>query len=45
MRLLGHVARMGYNRNIYKTATGYPEGRRLLGRLGRRWADNIKPDL
>jgi hypothetical protein len=34
------VTRMGEKRNAYR-----PEGKKLLGRLKRRWMDNIKIDL
>jgi hypothetical protein len=30
---------------MYRVLVGKPEGRRPLGRLGRRWEDNIKMDL
>jgi hypothetical protein len=29
----------------YRILVGKPEGKRLLGRLGCRWVDNIKMDL
>jgi len=45
MRWAGHVARMGEERGVYKFLVGKPEGRRPLGRPGRRWADNIRMDL
>jgi hypothetical protein len=45
MRWAGHVARMGENRNMYTDLVGNPEGTRQLGRLKRRWMDNIKVDL
>jgi hypothetical protein len=41
----GHVARMGEKRNTYRLLVGKPEGRRPLGRLRRRWVDNISVDL
>jgi hypothetical protein len=44
MRWAGHVARMGAKRNAYRILVGKPEGRRPLGRLRRRWVDNIKMD-
>jgi hypothetical protein len=44
-RWVGHVARMGEKRNVYRILVGKPEGRRPLGRPRRRWADNIKIDL
>jgi hypothetical protein len=36
---------MGENRNACKILVGKPEGKRPLGRLRCRWADNIKMDL
>jgi len=36
---------MGERRGIYSAFVGKPEGKRLLGRSGRRWEDNIKMDL
>jgi hypothetical protein len=45
MRWAGHVARMGEKRNMYRLLVGKPEGKRPLGRPGRRWIDNIKMDL
>jgi len=41
----GHVARMGEERGVYRVLVGKPEGRRPLGRLRRRWVDNIMMDL
>jgi hypothetical protein len=35
----------GEKRNIYRIFVGKPEGKRPLGRLIRRWVDNIKMDL
>jgi hypothetical protein len=32
-------------RSAYRILVGRPEGRRLLGRLRRRWNDNIKMNL
>jgi hypothetical protein len=45
MRLAGHVARMGENRNRYRIWMGKPDGNRQLGRPRRRWEDNIKMDI
>jgi hypothetical protein len=45
MRWVGHVARMGEKRNVYRLLVGKPEGKRPLGRPRRRWVDNIKMDL
>jgi hypothetical protein len=36
---------MGEKGNVYRLLVGRPEGRRPLGRPGRRWMDNIKMDL
>ena len=43
MRWAGHIASMG--RGVYRVLVGKPEGQRPLGRLRRRWKDNIKMDL
>jgi hypothetical protein len=32
-------------RNSYKIPVGKPEGKRLVGRPGRRWDDNIRIDV
>ena len=45
MRWAGHVARMGEDRGVHRVLVGKPEGNRPLGRLRRRWEDNIKMDL
>jgi hypothetical protein len=44
-RWVGHVARMGENRNAYRLLVGKPERKRPLGRPRRRWVDNIRMDL
>jgi hypothetical protein len=36
---------MGKKRNVYRLLVGEPEGKRPLGRPGRRWIDNIKVGL
>ena len=41
----GHVECMGEERGMYRILMGKPEGRRPLGRLRRRWVDNIRRDL
>jgi hypothetical protein len=33
------------DRGVYRVLVGKPEGKRPLGRLRRRWEDNIKMDL
>jgi hypothetical protein len=45
MRWAVHVAGMCKMRNGYKILVGKPERNRPLGRLGRRWEDNIRMDL
>jgi hypothetical protein len=45
MRWVGHVARMGEGRGVYRVLVGRPEGKRLLRRPRRRWENNIKMDL
>jgi hypothetical protein len=45
MRWVGHVARMGEGRDVYRVLVGKPEGRRPLGRPRHRWEDNIRMDL
>jgi hypothetical protein len=45
MRWVGHVARMGEGRGVYRILVGRPEGKRSLGRPRRSWEDNIKMDL
>jgi hypothetical protein len=45
VRWAGHVARMEEGRRAYRVLVRRPEGKRPLGRLRRRWEDNIKMDL
>jgi hypothetical protein len=45
MTKAGHLARMGEMINAYKILAGKPEGKRPLGRYGRKWEDNIKMDI
>jgi hypothetical protein len=40
-----HVARMGQGGGVYRVLVGNPEGKRPVGRLRRRWEDNIKANL
>ena len=35
----------GERRGVYRVLVGQPQGKRSLGRLRRRWEDNIKTDL
>jgi hypothetical protein len=42
IRWVGHVARMGEGRGIYRILVGRPECKKPLGRPRRRWEDNIK---
>ena len=39
------MARVGEERWVYRFLVGKPEGRIPLGRLRRRWMDNIRTDL
>jgi len=45
MRWVGHVARMGEERWVYRILVGKPKGKRPLRRPRRRWVDNIRMDL
>jgi hypothetical protein len=45
MRWVGHVARMGEERGVYRVLVGKPEGNRPLGRPRRKWENNIRMDL
>jgi hypothetical protein len=45
MRRVGHVARMGEERKVYKVLVGKPKGKRPPGRSRRRWEDGIRMDL
>jgi len=45
MRRVGHVARMGEEREMYRVLVGKPEGRRPLGRSRRRGVNNIRMNL
>jgi hypothetical protein len=45
MRLAGHVARMGEEKDLYGVLLGKPKRKRPLGRPRRRLEDNIKMDL
>jgi hypothetical protein len=36
---------MGEERGVHRELVGKPEGKRPLGRPGRRWEDNIKMDV
>jgi hypothetical protein len=45
MRWAGHVACMGEGRGVYRVLVGGPKGKRLLGRVGHKWEEDIKTDL
>jgi hypothetical protein len=45
IRWVGHVARMGEERKVYKVLLGEPEGRRPLLRPRHRWEDGIRMNL
>jgi hypothetical protein len=44
-RWVGHVARMGEGRGVYRVLVGKPEEMRPMRRPRRRWEDNIRMDL
>jgi hypothetical protein len=44
MRWVGHAARMGEGRGVYRVLLGKPEEKRPLGRPRNRWEDNVKVD-
>jgi len=41
----GACGTCGERRGIYRGLVGKPEGKRILGRLSRRWEGNIKMSL
>jgi hypothetical protein len=45
MRFVGHVARMGDRRVVYRFLVVKSEGKSPLGKPRRRWKNNIKMDL
>jgi hypothetical protein len=45
MRWVGHVARMGKGRGVYRVLVQRPESKSPLGRPRRSWEDNIKMDF
>jgi hypothetical protein len=45
MRWVGHVARMGEERKVFRVLVGKPEGKRPPGRPRHRWEDGIRMDL
>jgi len=45
MKWVGHVARIGARRGVYRVLVGKPEGKRPPGRPRRRWEDYIMMDL
>jgi hypothetical protein len=45
MRWVGHMARMGVERDVQRVLLGKGEGKKQLGRPRSRWEDNIKMDL
>ena len=45
MRWVGHGARMGERKDMYRVLVGKPEGKRPLGRPRHRWEGDIKMDL
>jgi hypothetical protein len=47
VRWAGHLARMGERRCVCRILVGKPEGKRKLGKSGRRWKDTkiYLPDM
>jgi len=45
MKWVGHVARKGERKCLYRVLAGKLEGKRPLRRPSCRWKDNIKMDL
>jgi len=45
MRRMGHVARIGDRRVLYRLLVGKPKRKRRLGKPSHRWENNIKMDL
>jgi len=45
MRWVGHLARVGEGRGVYRVLVWKPDEKRPLGRPRRRWEDNIRMDL
>jgi hypothetical protein len=45
MRWVGHVARIGEERKLYRFLIGKPEGSKPLEKSKRRWEDGIRMDL
>jgi hypothetical protein len=45
MRWVGHVARIGEVRKVYRDLVGKPEGKRPLDRPRRSWEDRVTMDL
>ena len=45
MRWVGHIARMGDRRGLYRVLMSKPGGKRPLGKPRRRCEDNIKMDI
>jgi hypothetical protein len=45
MRWVGHMARMGEERNVYRVLMGKPKRKTPLGRPRHRWEDGIRMDL
>jgi hypothetical protein len=45
MRWVGHVARTGEWKGVYRVLVGKTEGKRPFGMASHRWKDNIMMDL
>jgi hypothetical protein len=45
MRWVGHVARLGEERKLYRVLVGRPKGKRPHGKQRRRWKDEIRMEI
>ena len=45
IRWVGHVARMGEKRGVYRVLVGLPDGKIQFGSPGRRWEATIEVDF
>jgi hypothetical protein len=45
MRWVGHAARMGQGRKVYRVLVGKTVGKRPLGKPRRRWEDGMGMDI
>jgi hypothetical protein len=45
MRWVGHVARVGEERKVFKVLVGKSKGKRAHGKPRHRWVDGIRMDI